>query len=400
MNLLVARDAAEELDTYRDWWRGHRVDGRDRDRPAARRRATTPCSPNSACRPSSSGRTRLRRARRRASGSTTRTPPTPCCATCTHSGTAGSPTWPAEPDVEHTAMRIDRVRAFTTTEGSRTRCRSRPTTPPRPARARPVPCCPGASAPPRSLRQRRAGGRRPRGGEREMGVAVPGGTCHRVVRRLSVGPAVRPSITSLTRDTVELGQRAASSCVSRSTRVAAAVPTRAVADPESAGSRPGASGPEPRTVRVPAHARPRHADRGPSGRPTHAPDLTSIRTHVRMASWDGVVRNRWQPRAPEGRTPARLLAVRGCPWARRLPCRHPVPVWAWIQFPTFPRTGEGVREELDPGRRHGRVGAVRSAGERVGVAVGREAPHPACRRGSRSPQNAHRIDFPAITRIV
>ncbi|WP_316316589.1 LacI family DNA-binding transcriptional regulator, partial [Clavibacter michiganensis] len=27
MNLLVARDAAEELETYRDWWRGHRVDG-------------------------------------------------------------------------------------------------------------------------------------------------------------------------------------------------------------------------------------------------------------------------------------------------------------------------------------------------------------------------------------
>lgn len=27
MNLLVARDAEEELQTYRDWWRGHRVDG-------------------------------------------------------------------------------------------------------------------------------------------------------------------------------------------------------------------------------------------------------------------------------------------------------------------------------------------------------------------------------------
>lgn len=208
MTLLVARDADEELQTYRDWWRGHRVDGvvvidprQHDDRLALLAELGMPAvvvgshpSPEGAAPSvwiddSEATETVLRYlhalGHRRI-------------------GHVAGP-----PEFEHTAMRTARVRAFTEAEGLE--------------QAVTIPTDYSAEAGARATRTLLSGSDRPTaivydndvlavaglGVASEMGVAVP-----RAVSLVSFDDSamirlVRPAITSLTRDTVELGQRAA-----------------------------------------------------------------------------------------------------------------------------------------------------------------------------------------------
>ncbi|MCJ1713060.1 LacI family DNA-binding transcriptional regulator [Curtobacterium sp. VKM Ac-2922] len=208
MNLLVARDADEELQTYRDWWNGHRVDG------------VIVIDP------------RHDDARLELLGHLGM----PTVVVGSHPSPAGTaPTvWiddsdatekvlrylhalghrriahvAGRPEYEHTAMRIERLRAFAV-EHDLDDTVSIPTD---------YAADTGAAAT-RELLSRRT---RPTaivfdndvlavaglGVASEMGVAVPGDVSIVSFDDSAMVRLVRPTITSLTRDTVELGQRAA-----------------------------------------------------------------------------------------------------------------------------------------------------------------------------------------------
>lgn len=208
MNLLVARDADEELATYRDWWRGHRVDGVILIDPRREDPRLTLLAELGM----------------------------PTVVVGSHPSPAGTaPTvWiddsdaadtvlrylhalghrriahvAGRPEFEHTAMRIERVRAFAAS-GEFDDAASVPTDYSAEA---------GAAAT-RALLSRQV---RPTaivydndvlavaglGVASEMGVQVPGEVSIVSFDDSAMIRLVRPSITSLTRDTVELGQRAA-----------------------------------------------------------------------------------------------------------------------------------------------------------------------------------------------
>jgi len=208
MNLLVARDADEELATYRDWWRGHRVDGvividprRGDERLALLAELGMPAV-------------------------VVGSHPTPA-------GTAPS-VWiddsdatdtvlrylhalghrriahvAGRPEFEHTAMRIDRFRSFAETEGL--------------GDTLSVATDYSAESGARATRTLLSRGVRPTaivydndvlavaglGVASEMGVSVPDDVSIVSFDDSAMVRLVRPAITSLTRDTVELGQRAA-----------------------------------------------------------------------------------------------------------------------------------------------------------------------------------------------
>lgn len=208
MNLLVARDAEEELETYRDWWRGHRVDGViviDPRRDDARLALLADLG-------------------------------MPTVVVGSHPSPEGAaPTvWIDDSDAtdtvlrylhalghrriahvagrlefEHTAMRMDRLRAFAADEGLND--------------AVSVPTDYSAEAGASATRTLLSRSVRPTaivydndvlavaglGVASEMGVAVPGDVSIVSFDDSAMIRLVRPAITSLTRDTVELGQRAA-----------------------------------------------------------------------------------------------------------------------------------------------------------------------------------------------
>lgn len=208
MNLLVARDAEEELETYRDWWRGHRVDGViviDPRRDDARLALLADLG-------------------------------MPTVVVGSHPSPEGAaPTvWIDDSDAtdtvlrylhalghrriahvagrlefEHTAMRMDRLRAFAADEGLDD--------------AVSVPTDYSAEAGASATRTLLSRSVRPTaivydndvlavaglGVASEMGVAVPGDVSIVSFDDSAMIRLVRPAITSLTRDTVELGQRAA-----------------------------------------------------------------------------------------------------------------------------------------------------------------------------------------------
>ncbi|KTR07540.1 LacI family DNA-binding transcriptional regulator [Curtobacterium luteum] len=208
MNLLVARDADEELATYRDWWRGHRVDGvilidprRDDPRLALLTELGMPTVVVGS-HPSPAG-----------------TAPTVWIDDSDATDTvlryllalghrriahvAG------RPEYEHTAMRIERVRSFAAA-GDLDDAVS-------------VPTDYSAEAGARATRELLSRRERPTaivydndvlavaglGVASEMGVRVPGDVSIVSFDDSAMVRLVRPAITSLTRDTVELGQRAA-----------------------------------------------------------------------------------------------------------------------------------------------------------------------------------------------
>ncbi|MCS5510468.1 LacI family transcriptional regulator [Curtobacterium flaccumfaciens pv. flaccumfaciens] len=208
MNLLVARDAEEELETYRDRWRGHRVDGViviDPRRDDARLALLADLG-------------------------------MPTVVVGSHPSPDGAaPTvWIDDSDAtdtvlrylhalghrriahvagrlefEHTAMRMDRLRAFAADEGLND--------------AVSVPTDYSAEAGASATRTLLSRSVRPTaivydndvlavaglGVASEMGVAVPGDVSIVSFDDSAMIRLVRPAITSLTRDTVELGQRAA-----------------------------------------------------------------------------------------------------------------------------------------------------------------------------------------------
>ncbi|PYY34542.1 LacI family transcriptional regulator [Curtobacterium sp. MCJR17_055] len=212
MTLLVARDADEELETYRDWWRGHRVDGvividprRDDDRLRLLAQLGMPSvvvgshptpagsAPSVWIDDSDATDTVLRYLR--ALG---------------HRRIAHVS---GPPEFEHTALRIERVRAFAgtlpdATEDDRTES---------------IPTDYSAEAGSAATRRLLSGARRPTaivfdndvlavaglGVASEMGVRVPQDVSIVSFDDSAMIRLVRPAITSLTRDTVELGQRAA-----------------------------------------------------------------------------------------------------------------------------------------------------------------------------------------------
>ena len=207
MNLLVARDAAEELDTYRDWWRGHRVDGvividprRDDERLALLAELGMPTVVVGS-HPSAEGAA--------PSVWIDDSDATDTVLRYLHAlGHRRIAHVAGRPEFEHTAMRIERVRAFTATEGHEG--------------SGSIPTDYSAEAGANATRTLLSRSVRPTaivydndvlavaglGVAVEMGVAVP--------RQLSVASfddsvmaqLVRPALTTLTRDTVELGERA------------------------------------------------------------------------------------------------------------------------------------------------------------------------------------------------
>ena len=212
MNLLVARDATEELETYRDWWRGHRVDGvvvidprRDDDRLTLLAELGMPSvvvgshptpagsAPSVWIDDSDATDTVLRYLR--ALG---------------HRRIAHVS---GPPEFEHTALRIERVRAFADTAADADVA----------DRTESVPTDYSAQAGAAATRRLLSGTRRPTaivfdndvlavaglGVASEMGVRVPQDVSIVSFDDSAMIRLVRPAITSLTRDTVELGQRAA-----------------------------------------------------------------------------------------------------------------------------------------------------------------------------------------------
>lgn len=208
MTLLVARDAAEELQTYRDWWRGHRVDGvividprRDDERLALLAELGMPATVVGS------------------HPSATATAPsvwiddsdaTDTVLRYLHAlGHRRIAHVAGRPEFEHTAMRIDRVRSFAAAEGL--------------DGAVSLPTDYSADAGARATRALLSQSVRPTaivydndvlavaglGVASEMGVGVPGDVSIVSFDDSAMVRLVRPSITSLTRDTVELGQRAA-----------------------------------------------------------------------------------------------------------------------------------------------------------------------------------------------
>ncbi|PZF08598.1 LacI family transcriptional regulator [Curtobacterium sp. MCPF17_011] len=208
MTLLVARDADEELETYRDWWRGHRVDGvividprRDDERLRLLADLGMPsvvvgshpspagAAPSVWIDDSDATETVLRYLR--ALG---------------HRRIAHVS---GPPEFEHTALRIDRVRAFAGTDVD--------------GRMESVPTDYSAEAGAAATRRLLSGATRPTaivfdndvlavaglGVASEMGVRVPQDVSIVSFDDSAMIRLVRPAITSLTRDTVELGQRAA-----------------------------------------------------------------------------------------------------------------------------------------------------------------------------------------------
>ncbi|PZE57320.1 LacI family transcriptional regulator [Curtobacterium sp. MCPF17_047] len=208
MTLLVARDADEELETYRDWWRGHRVDGvividprRDDERLRLLADLGMPsvivgshpspagAAPSVWIDDSDATDTVLRYLR--ALG---------------HRRIAHVS---GPPEFEHTALRIDRVRAFAGTDVD--------------DRMESVPTDYSAEAGAAATRRLLSGATRPTaivfdndvlavaglGVASEMGVRVPQDVSIVSFDDSAMIRLVRPAITSLTRDTVELGQRAA-----------------------------------------------------------------------------------------------------------------------------------------------------------------------------------------------
>jgi DNA-binding LacI/PurR family transcriptional regulator len=212
MTLLVARDAEEELETYRDWWRGHRVDGvvvidprRDDDRLTLLAELGMPSvvvgshptpagsAPSVWIDDSDATDTVLRYLR--ALG---------------HRRIAHVS---GPPEFEHTALRIERVRAFAGTFPDADAD----------DRTESVPTDYSAEAGAAATRRLLSGTRRPTaivfdndvlavaglGVASEMGVRVPQDVSIVSFDDSAMIRLVRPAITSLTRDTVELGQRAA-----------------------------------------------------------------------------------------------------------------------------------------------------------------------------------------------
>jgi DNA-binding LacI/PurR family transcriptional regulator len=210
MTLLVARDADEELETYRDWWRGHRVDGvividprRDDDRLRLLAELGMPsvvvgshpspagAAPSVWIDDSDATDTVLRYLR--ALG---------------HRRIAHVS---GPPEFEHTALRIDRVRAFAGTGDDPD------------DRTESVPTDYSAEAGAAATRRLLSATTRPTaivfdndvlavaglGVASEMGVRVPQDVSIVSFDDSAMIRLVRPAITSLTRDTVELGQRAA-----------------------------------------------------------------------------------------------------------------------------------------------------------------------------------------------
>ncbi|MBY0177217.1 LacI family DNA-binding transcriptional regulator [Curtobacterium herbarum] len=208
MTLLVARDAEEELETYRDWWRGHRVDGvividprRDDDRLRLLAELGMPsvvvgshpspagAAPSVWIDDSDATDTVLRYLR--ALG---------------HRRIAHVS---GPPEFEHTALRIDRVRAFAGGDPD--------------DRTESVPTDYSAEAGAAATRRLLSAATRPTaivfdndvlavaglGVASEMGVRVPQDVSIVSFDDSAMIRLVRPAITSLTRDTVELGQRAA-----------------------------------------------------------------------------------------------------------------------------------------------------------------------------------------------
>jgi DNA-binding LacI/PurR family transcriptional regulator len=212
MTLLVARDADEELETYRDWWRGHRVDGvividprRDDDRLRLLAQLGMPSvvvgshptpagsAPSVWIDDSDATDTVLRYLR--ALG---------------HRRIAHVS---GPPEFEHTALRIERVRAFAGTFPDATDD----------DHTESIPTDYSAEAGAAATRRLLSGARRPTaivfdndvlavaglGVASEMGVRVPQDVSIVSFDDSAMIRLVRPAITSLTRDTVELGQRAA-----------------------------------------------------------------------------------------------------------------------------------------------------------------------------------------------
>jgi DNA-binding LacI/PurR family transcriptional regulator len=210
MTLLVARDAEEELETYRDWWRGHRVDGvividprRDDDRLRLLAELGMPSvvvgshpspagtAPSVWIDDSDATDTVLRYLR--ALG---------------HRRIAHVS---GPPEFEHTALRIDRVRAFAGAGDEPD------------DRTESVPTDYSAEAGAAATRRLLSAATRPTaivfdndvlavaglGVASEMGVRVPQDVSIVSFDDSAMIRLVRPTITSLTRDTVELGQRAA-----------------------------------------------------------------------------------------------------------------------------------------------------------------------------------------------
>lgn len=210
MTLLVARDAEEELETYRDWWRGHRVDGvividprRDDDRLRLLAELGMPsvvvgshpspagAAPSVWIDDSDATDTVLRYLR--ALG---------------HRRIAHVS---GPPEFEHTALRIDRVRAFADAGDDPD------------DRTESVPTDYSAEAGAAATRRLLSAATRPTaivfdndvlavaglGVASEMGVRVPQDVSIVSFDDSAMIRLVRPAITSLTRDTVELGQRAA-----------------------------------------------------------------------------------------------------------------------------------------------------------------------------------------------
>ena len=208
MNLLVARDADEELTTYRDWWRGHRVDGvividprRDDDRLTLLAELGMPAvvvgshptlegtAPSVWIDDSDATDTVLR-----------------YLHALGHRRIAHVS---GRPEFEHTAMRVERLRTFAAAAGLE--------------RTVSVPTDYSADEGARATRTLLSGPDRPTaivydndvlavaglGVASEMGVAVPGAVSIVSFDDSAMIRLVRPAITSLTRDTVELGQRAA-----------------------------------------------------------------------------------------------------------------------------------------------------------------------------------------------
>lgn len=208
MNLLVARDAAEELETYRAWWRGHRVDGvvvidprRDDDRLTLLAELGMPTVVVGS-HPSPEGSA--------PSVWIDDGDATDTVLRYLHAlGHRRIAHVAGRPEFEHTAMRIERVRAFAAAEGL--------------ADAVSIPTDYSAEAGARATRTLLSRISRPTaivydndvlavaglGVASEMGVAVPADVSIVSFDDSAMIQLVRPSITSLTRDTVELGQRAA-----------------------------------------------------------------------------------------------------------------------------------------------------------------------------------------------
>ncbi|WP_267424111.1 MULTISPECIES: LacI family DNA-binding transcriptional regulator [unclassified Curtobacterium] len=208
MTLLVARDADEELQTYRDWWNGHRVDGViviDPRHDDARLRlldelgmptvvvGSHPSPPGAAptvwIDDSDATTTVLR-----------------YLHALGHRRIAHVA---GRPEFEHTAMRIDRLRDFAAAEGLDA--------------AESIPTDYSAENGAAATRDLLSRSVRPTaivfdndvlavaglGVASEMGVRVPADVSIVSFDDSAMIRLVRPAITSLTRDTVELGQRAA-----------------------------------------------------------------------------------------------------------------------------------------------------------------------------------------------